>query len=71
MHLQVLPKMQLSLLTTLLVEQVCVGTLTSDKIRPFNPTCLLGLFKLTSLILPDGEQQAQSSAAPKKQPAGV
>lgn len=41
------------------------------KIRFFNPAYLLGLFKLTSLILHDGEQQAQSSAAPKKQPAGV
>lgn len=45
--------------------------LTSDKMSPFNPTCLLGLLKLTALILPDGEQQAQSSAVAEKQLAGV
>lgn len=45
--------------------------LTSDKISQFNRPCLLGLFKLASLTLSDGGQQAQSSAASEKQPAGV
>lgn len=45
--------------------------LGSDKISQFSLTCLLGLFEQTSMTLSDGEQQAQSSAASEKQPAGV